>query len=273
MSRAALLPSLNVHSVFGIRRLRGHPEVRGIVKENFPPHVAQEYPWGMDWTYEVLQNTLSYVVQALLSLGGAVVLGWLKKRGSLWTTPALYGLAGFLLINGCFITLRLLFTPAPKAPEEITIANIETHVRDWADHLRLAVRRGDSADAYLVFVISLSNGHEVAVSRNKTRDRYLTFEGAIQVSPEHRDVISHLPADQAAQLMDEVLLEMARSRLNFSLVGRPLQSVHIVKSVPIGNGLTEDVFAASIDEIDGGMFVARESIRLALSHRGLIRSL
>lgn len=220
----------------------------------------------LNWLW---QSLFARGVAALLALAGAIVLAVLKKRASSWATPALYGLGGFTLIAASIMALSAI--SALPQQEPVTPETVEISVRTWCDVFGLNIRREPSeAASYFSFVITLQDGSPVTVSRIRERDRYLMFTGKIAVSLDHAAAIAKLSKDQQIRLTDELALELARSQLGFTIIGTPVQGVVLAKSVPIGSSLTEDGFARHVDEIDRGIILAREAIRLALDRSGFI---
>lgn len=215
------------------------------------------------------QNLLAQWVWWLLTIAGGVVLAILKKRAPSWASPALYGLGGSALIAVVILALGNL-SSLPQQ-ERVTPANVEAHVRSWCDALGLAIKRQPvEADSYFSFAVTLNSGNVITVNRIRERDRYIIFRGGVTVSPDHAAIIGKLSDEQRIRLTDELTLELARSKLGFT-IGTPIRRVLLAKSVPIGNGLTEDVFAGYLDEIDSGILLVREAFRLALDRIRLIR--
>jgi hypothetical protein len=209
------------------------------------------------------------LTSSIVAIGGTVI-GWLRKRNSLWTSPVLYGIGGGTLIAFCIVGIRLLFAPPPPVIEPITTENIERHLRIWIDALGVSVKK-DSIDAnggvYFEYSLTLHDGVPVGIARPKDRSRYLALQTAVSVSPEHKAVMATWSPEEGTRLVDELLLELARGKVAYQITGQPpqLDTIRIEKMVPIGNDLSEDTFARYLDDIDAQFSLAREEIRLLVA--------
>jgi hypothetical protein len=100
----------------------------------------------------------------------------------------------------------------------------------------------------------------------------------IKLSPEHLAILDKLTKDQADAVTQQVVLELGRSRIGYSMMtelGHPVggpaktlvlqQTIILMNPVPIENDLTEDAFAQHINEIDSAISVVRAATALALS--------
>lgn len=212
----------------------------------------------LDWLWK---SIFARIVWAVLALVGGAMLTRLKKRGSAWFAPILWGIGGTGLIAATLLALALLLTVPLSTQEHITTDNVEPHIRGWLDAFGVAVKKeASNADSYFILTVTLRNGNPVLISRPKLRDHYLMLQSSINISPEHKAIISKMSPGQLMRLVDQVELEMARSGIGHTLNGPPLESVIITKSVPIGDSLSESVFAGYLDVMDNGMNLARESI-------------
>lgn len=192
------------------------------------------------------------------------MIGWLRKRNSLWSNPVLYGIGGFGLIALGIIGVRLLFMPAPVVAEPITPENIEAHIKSWADSFGLSIRKDSSSpNSYFQYTLTLSDGVSVDVARMKDRDRYLTLRAKITVSPEHKAVMSNWSNEEAVRLADELLLELARAKVSYSIAGLPrFDEVVVMEMVLISNDLSGDTFVRSLDDLDSQVMLVKEEVRL-----------
>src|SRR5579863_4498784 len=193
----------------------------------------------------LFEGTLSKAIWAALSAGGSIVLAWLKRKGWPWAIPILYGFGIFALVTFSLIGLQIWFTPGPNLSERITTENIEGHVRNWLDGFGLGVQRQTDASALFEFVVSVRNGNRIVIERTRDRDRYLSIQGSMNVSPEHAAIIGKLSDAQSLQMFDEITLEMARSKIGFQVETAPkssrVQSVIAFKGIPITEDLTGDI--------------------------------
>jgi len=197
------------------------------------------------------------------------VLGVLKKRGKPLVGPLIYGLAGFVLILAAIVGTRVLFTM--PSSEQITGDNVDQYLREWLDGFGLAVQRQPKDQlSFFTFVVTLVDGNPVAIGRSTDRSGYLLFSGSIHVNGEHIPIITAFTNTQAQHLYEQVNLELTRARFGFRLIpqeytpktGRRLAGAQMMKSIPITPALTADAISGALDEIDSGMNLAREAIRL-----------
>lgn len=89
------------------------------------------------------------------------------------------------------------------------------------------------------------------------------------LSPEHQAILSKLTKEQAADVTEEVTLELARSKIGYTITGPPpgqMQTVLLQRSVPITSGLTEATFGGYLDEMDSAISLVRLATTLALAH-------
>ncbi len=91
-------------------------------------------------------------------------------------------------------------------------------------------------------------------------------------------MLAKLTDEQSEFVTEELTLELARSKIGFTILGPPaqkepqIQLVVLSKGVPI-SGLTERVFAEYLDEMDSAMRLSRSATALMLDHGPLRNSL
>jgi hypothetical protein len=225
---------------------------------------------AMDWLNGVIQGILGTLIYDLLL--AAVVAGaiaWLRSKQSRWASPVLYGLGAFtavLLIAYTFIGHGLLLKQKPETTSE----NIEDNVKAWTSALGLGTQSVPVADTYFAYKITLANGNAVVVARgSKEKTGYLQFEIGVVPSPEHQAILATLTKDQADVVTQEVTLELARSKIGYTMAGPDaqhlMQAVILMKAVPLAN-LNEATFAAALDEVDSAVSLIRAAFALSLQH-------
>lgn len=214
----------------------------------------------LEWLW---QGLALWVITLLLATLGSFMMAYLKATGSRLVSPILYGLATFALTLFIILVLRGM-AALPRPQQEITPENVESNIRNWLDTFRLAAKKESNPEAYFIFVVTAPNGNPIVVTRTKALDRYITYQATLTVSPQHLEILDKLPEDQSTQLIRELTIELARSRIGFSIVGPGLKGIVLNKALPITNNLTEGTFAQYLDEMDSGLILARETIVLAL---------
>jgi hypothetical protein len=216
-----------------------------------------------DW---LLESLLSRVIwEVLLILGVGAVLGYLKAKLPELAPRILYGLAGAT----CVSILLFAFTGRPvfsKAPSETTVDNVEQNIRTWLDSYGVAVTKEDVPNSFFAYGVTLRNGVPVQVLRPKDRDRYIGFRVDVAVGPQDRAAFDKMSSEQQRHVLEDVTLEMTRSKATYDLVppAPQLQKLMIIKTVPITNALTESSFATALDEMNVDALLASKSIVMAI---------
>ena len=212
---------------------------------------------------------------------------WAKNR---W--PAYGDLARYWVV--CAAGLAVLwvattgYVPFSKRQPQTTADNIEANVRKWADSLGLGITRMPQQSLptgqrlYFGIVVTLTNKNPLSVFRSEEKPGYLQIQCPLVLSPEHLAMLDKLTKDEADAATQEVLLELARTKVGFTMATAtgPLQqggaepattqpivlqqTIILMKGVPIGNDLTEATFAQYLNEIDSAVLLVRASTALTL---------
>jgi len=222
--------------------------------------------------------------EVLLLLGVGIALERLKAKWPVLASRVLYGLAAAT----CTAVLIFTFTGhgfLSRQRPEVTPENVEENVRKWADDLGLGVTRMQSGpnqqQIYFGLVITLFNGTPLEVFRGKEKPGFLQMQCALTLSPEHLDMLGKLGKEQAADAMQEILLEMARSRIGFIMQTAstaPLpggqgtttkaailqQTMIVTKPLAITDDLTEATFGDRVNELDSEVGLVRAATNLTL---------
>jgi hypothetical protein len=219
---------------------------------------------AMDWLWQGL-TTEGLGTLGVLAVGG--LIAWMKRRGSTWVQPLLYGLAAATLIAVMFaawVTTRTNLASAPRH-DPTTIENAEARVRQWSDELNFSVRREqDPATIWsLLITYPQPQGMTIKVARTRERGDYLTFLSRISLGAEHAKLYEAMPPKEKRRLERQLILELARSRTSFNVEVNPLRTVIVVGSVPIV-GMTKETFRNKVDEVGAAKVVAFNQLLLAL---------
>ncbi len=119
--------------------------------------------------------------------------------------------------------------------------------------------------------IALKGGNSLEIHKLKQSPAYLQIQSQLVLSPEHQKTLAKLTEEQSAFVTEELSLELARSKIGFTIVGPPVQGepqiqlVVLMKGVPI-SGLTESTFAGYMDEMDSAIKLSRTTTALLLDH-------
>jgi hypothetical protein len=233
----------------------------------------------MDWS-GLWSSVLSNLVWWLLFVGGSALLGWLRAKKPQIAGPVLYGLAGATCLGILWFTFTGHAILSKQLPQ-ITPDNIEGNVRKWADSLGMSVARmpqvASSPDVYFGILVTLQNGTPIYVFREKEKPGYLQMQTPLALSPEHLALLNKLTPDEENSVSQEVLLEVARTRMGYQVMtasgqqvapqSQPMvlqQTIVLMEGVPIGNELTEAAFAQHANELDSAVMIVRASTVLTL---------
>jgi hypothetical protein len=215
-----------------------------------------------EWLVHSLLSRLAWEI--VIILGGGTVLGYLKAKAPQVASPALYGIAGAALLSILLFTFtgRAVLS---QAQPETTTDNVEENIRTWLDGYGVAVTKEKYPNAMFTYRVTLRNGTTVGVIRSKEDPRYIGFRADIKMDPDHIAILKKMTLEQKQDVIVEVTMEMARSKVNYNLGSPALEdTMKIAKSVLITNALTEDSFASHLSDMDSDVQLARGAIRFAL---------
>jgi hypothetical protein len=215
------------------------------------------------------------VWEVLLVLGGAAILGYVKRKVPDHAPTIAYAVFGATCVAILIFTFTGHFILSRHQPET-TPDNIEENIRTWGEALGLGLTKlPTTSDTYFNWGITLKNGNFVVVDRAKALPGYLQIQSQLVLSPENQAAYAKLTKQEVDDLTQEVSLELARSRMGYG-IGQgtqatptgsgPQMGVLLVKGIPITNNLTEAGFAGYMDEIDSAISIVRATTTLALHH-------
>ena len=213
-------------------------------------------------------------------------MGLVKRYWPTVAGPVLYGLGAatcIALLSYAALGHGLL----SKLKPPITPSNIESYVRQWYDSLGLGIAKMPvTPDADFGFNITLKNGNRIVVGVAKERPNYLQYQTLVALTPEQQTALARLNQAQANRVTQEVVLELARSRVAYTIggplimiqqgaqlaaqvpglqIGTPMSTIILGRGVPMSH-LDEAKFAGYVDEMDSAMSVAGAAVALALDH-------
>ena len=170
----------------------------------------------MDWLWQALVSSLTWEI--ILVLGGAALLGYLKRKVPENAATIAYG------VFGATCVAILLFTITghsllSKRPAEVTAENLEENVKKWAENSGLSVAKIPASAAgqevYFGFLITLNSKNQIGVFRGKEKPGFIQIQCPLVLSPEHLTMLNTLSKEQADDAIEEVTLEMNRARIGF----------------------------------------------------------
>lgn len=175
---------------------------------------SEERP--MDWLWQNLFSTL--VWEILLVIGGATVLGYLKRNAPDQAPTIAYSVFGAT----CVAILLFTFTGRgllSRRPPEVTAENLEENIRKWAENNGLSIAKVSSTvtgqNVYFGFVITLPSRNQIMVFRGKEKSTFIQMQSPLVLSQEHLTMLNKLSKEQADDAIEEVTLEMNRARIGF----------------------------------------------------------
>jgi hypothetical protein len=227
----------------------------------------------LDWLWQSLTSRL--VWELLLVLGGGAVLGYVRQKLPQYAPTVAYTAFGAT----CIAVLIFTFTGhalLSKQKPEVTPENLEVNVRKWADDLGLGVTRMQplpNQDVQFGLVITLADGNPLMVFRSaKDKAGFLQMQCVLVLSPEHLAMLNKLSKQEADDAMQDIILEMNRSRIGYIMETAPSvangqvttttptilqQTIIVTKPLAITDELTEALFGAQVNEMDSEIGIVR----------------
>ncbi|HXX20776.1 MAG TPA: DUF2299 family protein [Candidatus Acidoferrum sp.] len=221
----------------------------------------------MDWK-AIWQGLLSNLLSAFIIAGGGIALAYLEATHSRWAAPLLFGLGGSAIVSLLIFSLTGR-PPFSRKQPQTTVDNVEANIRAWLDYFGLGVQKRTEPDAHFAFIITCRSGMGLYVARFKARDRYIVFGSNIEISAEHRQILTQLSKEKSGRIAEELALELARTGVGYSLEIQPdgtMTKISLQRAIPITPSLTEDTFIAHTDQMESNAQVAREVVRLAVDN-------
>jgi hypothetical protein len=219
----------------------------------------------MEWVDWLLKTILGRIITAILGLGSPVVLGFLKRRGSSWFAPLLWGMIGLALSLVCFVAVVGIsaFSHLPKEqPPQVTPENIEEHIRTWLDTFGFSTRSVDNPEAYFeIDAVAANASSRFSVMRTRKLDRYIQIQARLSVD---KDRLAALPKDGLESLIRSLRMEMLRSKLDYGNIKAPLHDFVLATRIPITGALTEETFMERVGELTSAEMLAAEIVRREL---------
>lgn len=229
----------------------------------------------MDWLW---QNLFSAAVwEILLIIGGATLLGWLRKKLPEHAPTIQYALVGAV----CVAILLFVFTGhgiLTKQQQPVTIENIEQNIRAWADDLGMSIARTNRPDTYFSFSITLPGGATEDVFRAKEKTGYLQFLSTLTIAPEHQAILSKFTLPEKQQFVSELTLEIERANLDETFGSISSQDPNAVPAgifvqhgVPI-QSLNEGNFGETFDTVARGIELVKAIVQVRVAQASTLRS-
>lgn len=227
----------------------------------------------LSWISGLLQGLFASLLwELLLALGVGALIAWLKATKQQWAGPAIYGLFGFAIVLVIGYALTGQF-PLSKTQPQTTAENVEANIKVWADDFQLGVTKHPpqpDVDFGLTITLKGSN-NQVEVLKVKQNSAFLQIQSKLTLSQEHQNILAKLTQEQSAFVTEELSLELARSKIGFTIIGPPAQTepqiqvTVLSRGVPIA-GLSENTFVGYLNEMDSAIRLLRSTTTLLLDH-------
>lgn len=216
----------------------------------------------MEWWLGVFQNVFSTAIWVTGAFTVGIITGILKKKGSLWAPPILYGLGAFLLVLGVLLSLKAVVALTPTNPPTTT-ANVEERVKVWLDHLGYSVRTVDNSNDIFAIEATGMRGRIVNIERTKNHDQYLILSADDRFTDADRKIFDGQTPLAKGLLVQGLTLELARTGLLFTQALQSSNLLHVEQHTPITN-MTEDSFATQVNAVDEALLLANSFITIQL---------
>jgi hypothetical protein len=230
----------------------------------------------VDTILSILQNIFAnWIYDVLFLAGGGALLGYLKAKKLDFTPIVLYVMAGVTCV--AIVLFTLTGRPLLSRPlQQSTPDNVEANIKAWSDDLGFAVAKAQAVPpgASFALLVTLASGNPIVVARINQMPNYVQLSCGLVLSPEHHAAMAKLSKGQADAVKQEVILELALSRMGYTTMEQQgnsqLQSIVLSKSIPIAD-LAEPGFLGYMNEMDSAVSLARAATILALKHNGQLQ--
>ena len=144
----------------------------------------------------------------------------------------------------------------PNSPDAVSPAKIERLVEQWCKNfgLSVSVKTAGMPDTLFCYQVQGINAVPILVFRPKNQDRYLVLQSIGIFSPEHEALFSKLSKSEQQELVHELVIAAARSRINLSMLGNVSA---IERRLPIAQ-LSEAALMDALDEVGIQVLVAAQ---------------
>lgn len=217
-------------------------------------------------------------------LGEAIVWGltaagvttYLRKKGSEWLIPTVWGLGVFVLVLLGFGAVRVISVGPSFGQTTVTTSNVESNVKNWLERFGYSIQKLPSSDdKFFAYVATnVGNGRKTQITRLKQspRDAYLILANSVTLGTEDAERLKKLTDRQRGLFNLDLAAQMATQKMVFTAYGVPVSQIEVDRGVPI-SGLSEYNFIDAMDNMDSSQlvllaFIPRELLTLTTSASG-----
>lgn len=228
----------------------------------------------MDWK-AIFQSLFSRAIwEIVLIIGGGAVIGTIKAKWPNYAPRVLYGISGATCVAVLLFTLTGRAILSSPLPPDSTPENVEANVKLWSENLELPFAKTTVADSYFAYSITTRTGTPIVVTRaTKEKTSYLQFVSTITFAPEHQAVLGTLTKEQVDTVMQEISLELSRTRVASTIATRGLpetganvarQTMVVLQRAQLISSLDEGQFADRVDDMEFAVAMVRSATSLSL---------
>ena len=220
-------------------------------------------PWN--WLIKQWQDISGNVKFAILLLLGTGIMSA--------ATALIHGLAGwqqvilvalFALTLGWALFATFRGSRTKSSASVVTTENVESYVRQWLDNFGITTKRLPRSEQYhFSYLVTYPDTLPILVSRVVTRDQYLTVQGTVELSKEHKELFDKSSEPEKKRFILELRVEVSRAKIHTNWEA-PLK-ITVAKMLPIAT-LTEGELIEQMDGVHEGMQLVIDTINLGLEH-------
>jgi len=209
----------------------------------------------------------SSIFAGLVLAGGAIVLPIIKAKLPDYFDHFRSGLIGL----ACTAILIVTFTGRPlfsKKPFHVTEDNVEEIVKMWAENNGVGLTKPNVPQDEGVFnyTLTLPNGLPVMVFKNRSANR-IEMQALIQLEEQGQQDINSMNKDDVADVVQAIGITLSQARIaNIISFPTPQLRITLRKIILIGS-LDESVFMQSLDELDYGATITRNTLSTAIRRK------
>ncbi len=221
----------------------------------------------MSWNWlarqwQDISGNVKFAVLLLLGtgiMGAATALTHGLKR---WQQIVLVAL--FTLVLGW--ALVCTFHENPTRSSDVTTQNVESYVRGWLDNFGVTTQKLPSQPDkfHFGYLVTYSDGIPILISRVTTRDQYLTVQGTVELSKDHKVLFDKLSEAGKKRFVLELRVEISRAKIHTKWES-PLENITVARILPITT-LTEGELIEQLDGVHAGVQLVIDTINLELEH-------
>ncbi len=114
------------------------------------------------------------------------------------------------------------------------------------------------------YLVTYSDGIPILISRVTTRDQYLTVQGTVELSKDHKVLFDKLSEAGKKRFVLELRVEISRAKIHTKWES-PLENITVARILPITT-LTEGELIEQLDGVHAGVQLVIDTINLELEH-------